>query len=532
MHLGNRYAQHSFAQVPNVNIARSSFLLNHTAKDTMDFDYLTPFYVREILPGDTFNVNVNVFARLATQKVPIMDNMYMDWHFFFVPNRLVWENWERFNGAQDDPGDSTDYLIPQTVAPASIGFAVGGIADHMGLPTGVPGISVSALPFRAYQLIYNEWYRNQNVASSYVIPKGDGPDNYLTLYSQLAPSAPAHDYFNTALPWPQKGPAVELPLGSAAPVVPVTPAVSPSFTNGAGFDSALASASGNPATLWASGTPGSSGQMAWLDTGLEADLSSATAATINALRQAFMVQSLLELDARGGTRYVEILQAHFNVISPDFRLQRPEFLGGGRSTINAHPVAQTSPTTGSDYAASLSSFATMSSSGGNIGYSKSFVEHGYVIGICRARADITYQQGIRRDWSRKTRYDYFWPKLQLMGEQAILNKELYAQGTADPVADEEVFGYAERYAEYRTVPSEIRGQFRSTFAQSLDVWHLAQEYASLPVINSPFFFNSQTPIERCIANTNAVHLLVDMFFEEKAARPIVSNPTPATLGRF
>jgi len=532
MHLGNRYAQHSFAQVPNVNIARSSFLLNHTAKDTMDFDLLTPFYVREILPGDTFNVNVNVFARLATQKVPIMDNMYMDWHFFFVPNRLVWENWERFNGAQDDPGDSTDFLIPQVVAPAVSGFPVGSTADHMGLPTGVPGLSVSALPFRSYQLIYNEWYRNQNVASSYVVPKGDGPDLY-SLYTLLAPSAPAHDYFNTALPWPQKGPAVELPLGTSAPVISnsLTPNITTptsSLTN-QGLQ-VINSGGVDNSTLKATAAPAASAAFIWGDeSGLEADLSAATAATINALRQAFMVQSLLELDARGGTRYVEILQAHFNVISPDFRLQRPEFLGGGRSSINAHPVAQTSPTAGSDYAASLSSFATMSSTGGNIGYSKSFVEHGYVLGICRARADITYQQGIRRDWSRQTRYDYFWPKLQLMGEQAILNKELYAQGTSD---DDEVFGYAERYAEYRTIPSEIRGQFRSTFAQSLDVWHLAQEYASLPVINSPFFFNSQTPIERCIANSSAVHLLVDMFFEEKAARPIVSNPTPATLGRF
>lgn len=525
--LGNRNSQHSFAQIPAVHTARSQFNRSFAIKDTFDFDQLVPIFLDEILPGDTCNVTVNTFARLATQIKPIMDNMYVDFFFFFVPNRLLWTNWERFNGAQDNPTDTTDYLLPSITAPAVTGWEVGTLGDKFGLPTDIASLEISnTLPFRAYNRIWNEWFRDQNLQDSVVVDLDDGPDDPADYV--LLKRGKRHDYFTSCLPWLQKGDSVTFPIGTSAPV---TSDGSPiELTNSTGsLGGRNIQFANNPANYLVYSGAQASGEVAYFaDAGLLADLSQATSATINQLREAFAVQSLLELDARGGTRYVEILQAHFNVTSPDFRLQRSEYLGGGSTRINSHPVAQTSPTSGSNAQAQLAGFATQSTQGQNIGFTKSFVEHGYVIGLVAARADLTYQQGINRMWNRSTRYDFFWPRLQDLGEQAVLSKEIYADGTA---ADDNVFGYQERYAEYRFKPSEIHGEFRSTYATSLDVWHLAEEFGSRPTLNSTFI-ESNTPIDRCIAVAAEPDLLFDAYFHYIHARPMAVYSVPASLGRF
>jgi len=531
--LGSRNSQHSFAQIPDVKMARSQFDRSFTVKDTIDFDYLTPIFVDEVLPGDTCNVNANTFARLATQKVPIMDNMYVDFFFFFVPNRLVWSNWEKFNGAQTNPGDSTSYVLPSLDAFPAGGPEVGTIYDKMGLPTDVAGSWTlgNTLPLRCYNAVWNAWFRDENLQNSVVNNLDDGPDQ-IADYTLLK-RGKRHDYFTSALPWLQKGTSVTLPLGTSAPVLGIgkeTNVWSAGPLNVYESDGTT-STYANYRTINPGSADGSfqveQNPLATAYPNIRADLSNASAATINQLRQAFQVQSLLELDARGGTRYVEILQAHFNVTSPDFRLQRPEYLGGGQTRINSHPVAQTAPTSGTQYPGDLTAFATASTSGG-IGFTKSFTEHGYLIGLACPRADITYQQGLNRMWSRSTRYDFFWPKLQELGEQSILNKEIYMVGGA---GDTSVFGYQERYAEYRFKPSEIHGQFRSTYATSLDKWHMAENFGSLPALNSTFIVQN-TPITRALAVTSAPHILFDAYFQYKHARPMMTYSVPLSLGKF
>lgn len=532
---------HKFSMIPSAEVPRSSFDVQTAHKTSFDSGYLYPIYEDEVLPGDSMNLKMQAFVRLATPIVPVMDNLHVDTFFFFVPYRLVWNNFVKMMGEQDNPADSISYTTPQKVSPAG-GYTVGSLADYFGLPTvgqvlGGNTVTHSALYHRAYALCWNQWFRDENLQNSVVVDKGDGPDT--TTSAVLLKRGKRKDYFTGALPWPQKGAtAVSLPLGTSA-IVKTNPTnlFTGAQTRLKMLNQTGAALGNNTLNIYNAGdvgtsTTGSPPEAAGAyPSNLYADLSTATAATINQIRQAFQTQRLLERDARGGTRYTEIVRSHFKVISPDARLQRAEYLGGSSSPIIISPIPQTTQSGLTGGTTPLGNLGGVGAGQTGTGWTQAFTEHGLIIGLASVRADLNYQQGLRKMWSRLTRLDYYMPVLSHLGEQAILNKEIYTDGSA---ADNNVFGYQERWAEYRYHPSKITGLFRSTSAGTIDIWHLAQDFATLPTLNATFI-EETPPVDRIVsvgAAANGKQFLGDFFFQIRKARPMPLYSVPGMIDHF
>jgi hypothetical protein len=554
----NRNTESHFSLNPHVDISRSRFDRSASVKTSFNVGDIVPFYVEEVLPGDTFQVKSSKVVRMQTLLTPMMDNVYLDTYYFFVPNRLVWQHWKEFCGENTESAwiPETEYNIPQLVSPATDGWKVGSIADYFGIPTGVPGLSVNALPFRAYALIMNEWFRDQNLQDPLVVPLDDSTVtgvNTGTFVTDVAKgglpyiASKYHDYFTSCLPSPQKGPDVTIPVAQAGnyPVVPRADTVPSSllgsqtytasfigdpfsvsatrgiaFNTSTGVQSALASGSG---TSVSEAVPVINNLWAVAD-------SNAQAATINQLRLAFQIQKFYEQQARGGSRYTEVVRSFFGVTSPDARLQRPEYLGGNRVPINVNQVIQQSGTesTGTPQGTVVGMSQTTDT---HADFLKSFTEHGFIIGVMVARYDHTYQQGLNRMWSRKDKFDYYWPVFANIGEQAVKNKEIFATGSAEGSKDDEVFGYQEAWADYRYKPSQVTGEMRSQYEQSLDVWHLADDYAQLPTLSDSWIREDKTNVDRVLAVTSKVsnQLFADIYVTNYATRPMPMYSVPGLI---
>lgn len=567
-----RVKAHNFSNAPQVYQKRSRFDRSFVRKMTFDEGKLVPFFVDEVLPGDTISLTVRDFCRLATPVAPFMDNLYLDKFFFFVPNRLVWEHWQNFCFEQEDPDDSTDYVVPTCqLAGGTVGEnGIGTVWDYFALPTGLTNaLNVNALPFRMYYLIWNEWFRDENLQKSVKIDKSDANSvfNAVRISDQpswifstgttyvngfaLAPRGKRFDYFTSALPFQQKGPGVSIGLAGTATIVDPSPVTgyfvqqadtnlgaaqfsedggvhsvytgSGSLEYQGGYSTSIVGHSVNGSGVaTATAVAGSS----WLSNSAYADLDSSSIFTISSLRTAFQMQKFYERLARGGSRYTEVLTSFFGVVSPDSRLQRPEYLGGSSKMMNINPVAQTSSTGDVTPQGNLAAYGVSASK--YHAFTKSFVEHGYIIGLLEVRADLTYQQGINKMWLRSTVYDWYWPTFSHLSEQAILNAEIYAQGTEE---DKGVFGYQERYAEYRYHPSEICGHFRSTYTKPLDVWHLSQKFDSLPTLSDQFI-QDKPPVERVVAVKNYPHFLIDIGFKYHTTRAMPMYGIPGLVDHF
>lgn len=509
---------HKFDQTKRADIPRSSFDLSHGSKLTLDASVLVPILNLEVLPADTINLRAALFGRLATIQKPILDNLHLETFFFFTPTRQVWDHWVHFNGEQDNPTDSTDYVIPTITTTA----VLGDIYDYMGIPPATANpLTFSAIPFRILNHIFNNWFRDQNLVDRLPVNTGDGPDDPASY--KLFTRRKKLDYLTGCLPWPQKGDPVTVPLvGQAEVHVPGGSSNTDQPSMYSDLDGQWQRMVANPSLVELGATGGSN---------MYADMTTVQGFTISELRESFQIQRLLERDARAGTRYPETLRAHFGVTDPAMLVhQRPLFLGGGHTMINIAPVPQTQRTDSTvpeeTPQANLAAYGTVAAN--NHGFTASFTEHGFITGFVCVRADITYQQNLERYWRRQTRYDFYWPVLSHLSEQSVQASEIYADGSSN---DDLTFGYQERYAEYRYCPSRLSGLFRSNATASLDVWHLAQDFASLPTLSKEFV-EENVPLDRVVAVPSEPDLLLDIYFTIRAARPLPLYGTPGLIDHF